>query len=201
MNRVFRFFSCTTIAAVSVFLTPSLNADILGFQSDYAPANWTSTPGTGSIDTTGAPTSIALTSGDNGSSLPSNTDFTFTMLLPGTVNFRWDYVSSDLFGAAFDEFWYLVNGTPTKLTDPGGLDTQSGSVMLLLSAGDVFGFRQDTFDNDFGSATTTITLFSGPGPAGSTAVPEPATASLLGFAILIGAFWQFFKRRQPAMSR
>ncbi len=170
-------------------------AAIIGFQSDYAPANWISSPGTstgtGSFNIAGAPNSISLTSGNNplppffGN--PSVTDFTIKLTTAGALSFNWAYVTTDfitpLFSAA-DPFGYLLNGSFTQLTLDGGPDSQNGVVNLVLAVDDVFGFRQATLDNDGGSATTTISSFSGPGIGSPAAVPEPASAA----ALCLGSF-------------
>lgn len=204
MNSFVRFSACTAIAVLTLFFTPCVNADIMGFQSDYAPANWTQALGTGSIDDfSDIPDSIYLTSGNDPGSvpMPSNTDYTITMSNAGTVMFSWEYKSSETGIDAspdYDPFGYLLNNNFVQLTTDNQSDLmQSGSVTLAgLLVGDVFGWRQSTDENSNGSATTKITLFSGPGSPVSS-VPEPATASLLGIAVLTGAFWQFFKRRRP----
>lgn len=204
MSNLFRFLSCTAIAVVSVFSTPCVDADIMGFQGIYAPANWTSSPGTGSINTMGAPGSIALTSGNdiNFIGVPSDTDFSIVFSYAGTVNFSWRYASSNT-DATYDPFMYFRKLTPVSpvvvfpVSNDAGPLTQSGMVSFSVLPGELFGFRQSTLDNIGGSATTTITLFSAPGPD-VTAVPEPASASLLGIAVVTGAFWQFCKRRRQA---
>lgn len=180
----------------------TLAGPISGFQDIYAPGNWTQSPGTGSINTLGAPASISLTSGNDLSGDPSDTDFTIVMTHAGTISFDWNYLTTDLDGPFYDPFGYLVNGIFTQLTvgtEVGGPSAQSGQgVLVNLSIGDTFGFRQRTDSNLFGSATTTISNFSGPGPSSSSqAVPVPATALILpvGFGLLALA-----RRRQTKAS-
>jgi hypothetical protein len=155
-------------------------AAIIGFQSDYAPGNWAPSPETGSINTAGAPNSISLTSG-NTTSGASNTDFTIVLTTAGALSFNWAYSTSDLTApvSQYDPFGYLVNGSFTQLTVNGGSNSQNGVVNLVLAVNDVFGFRQRTIDNFGGSATTTISSFSGPGIGSPAAVPEPASAAAL----------------------
>jgi hypothetical protein len=170
---------CSLASALCV--SNGAEAAIIGFQSDYAPANWTSSPGTGSINTAGAPNSISLTSGNTSSGLFSNTDFTITLTTAGSLSFNWAYLTADPLApvSQYDPFGYLVNGAFTQLTVNGGLANQNGVVNLNLAVNDVFGFRQRTTDNFGGSATTTISSFSGPGIGAPAAVPEPASAAAL----------------------
>lgn len=218
MSVHFRILTCTTIAVLSVLLTPCVNADIMGFTDIYAPANWTKVEDTGFIDdTTDVPNSITLTSGNDGSGTPSLTTYSILLTYSGALSFHWSYFTDDVDGSTYDPFGYFLL-TPPFTTPPSSLDLvrlspdnvfnpppdppQTGDVMsLAVTAGQTFGFYTSS-DNRKGSATTTITLFSAPGPAGGgPTVPEPATASLLGIAVLTGAFWQFFKRRRPAIAR
>jgi len=196
MSALFRILTFAAIAFLAASSSPDLNAAILGFQSDYAPGNWTSIPGTGSINTSSAPGSVSLTSGNLGSF--SNTDFTISLTSAGTLSFDWSYVTTDTLGPNYDQFGYLLNAVFTQLSNNAGLNSQSGIISIPVSATNSFGFRQNTIDGLSGAATTTISNFSGPGAA-SSVVPEPASASLLVLGTLIGAFWQFRKRRQAAI--
>lgn len=198
MVSLVRILSCMAVAVLVVFSTPRVNADIMGFQGIYAPGNWSQgVPPTAAITT--SPTIVSLTSGDDPMNVGQATTTTFSILITvsGTISFDWLYASSNS-DATFDPFGYFVNTNETKLTDDLG-DVNQGPFTagpIAVMAGDTFGFYQRTIDNEDGAATTRISGFSGPGQL--AAVPEPATASLLGIAVLTGAFWQFFKRRRLA---
>ena len=108
---------------------------------------------------------------DNQSGTAGTTDLTVDVTEAASLSFDWDYVSEDVPG--FDSFGYLVNGTYTALTDGS---VTSGSAMVDVLPGDVFGFRSESTDGLFGSSTTTITNFM-PGFAGQFA-PENWTETL-----------------------
>jgi len=161
------------------------------FDGYYAPANWTqSIQGDGSINTGGAPASISLTGPDNGGG-DQNTDFTITAPSAGTVSFDWAYASTDE-AARYDPFGYLLNGTFTRIISDGGDVNQSGSASFSVLAGDVFGFRQNSTDSRYGSATTTISNFNGPIAAGPASVPGPLP--LFGAGAAFGWSRQLRKR-------
>ena len=198
MVSLVRILSCMAVAVLVVFSTPRVNADIMGFQGIYAPGNWSQgVPPTAAITT--SPTIVSLTSGDDPMNVGQETTTTFSILITvsGTISFDWLYASTNT-DPLFDRFGYYVNGTEMQLSnDANGVNQgplPSGPIAVVI--GDTFGFYQRTRDNEGGAATTRISGFSGPGQL--AAVPEPATASLLGIAVLTGAFWQFFKRRRLA---
>lgn len=163
------------------------------FAGDYAPANWTqSIQGDGSINTRRTPASISLSGADDYSITNQNTDFTIAAPLAGTVSFDWAYSNPDD-SPQFDPFGYLLNGAFTRLTINNSSSPQSGSVSFSVLAGDVFGFRQNSFDSQFGRASTTISNFNGPSPApGPASVPGPLP--LLGAGAAFGWSRQLRKR-------
>ncbi len=158
-----------------------------GFQGPFAPANWTAQPNGGSINTSGAPTSISLTSSNDGAG-PDNTNFFIRSSATGTFSFDWTYTTSDRDGPLYDPFGYTINGNFTQLTNDSGPNTQSGSVTVTVNAGDVFGFRQRSTDSIFGSATTTIRNFRAP-------VPGPISA----LAVLPLAGMAAYRRRYKGL--
>ena len=129
-----------------------------GFSGAYNVANWTFTNSNadGNVNTTGAPGSIVLTGGNNGSNLAGNTDYTITMPSNATISFDWSYNTGD--GAQFDIPRVIVNGTPTNMNgySTSGTLSQSGSMTLTVNAGDTFGFNMFTTDNTFGAATVAV---------------------------------------------
>ncbi|TRV05311.1 MAG: PEP-CTERM sorting domain-containing protein [Microcystis wesenbergii Mw_MB_S_20031200_S109] len=194
-----------TVTTVSLTLAAASGASaatVFGFQTPYAPINWTLTNSNadGFVDTTGAPASISLTGGENNSGSSGTTDYTTTAAAAGTVTFDWDYstqdslVDSDSFCSNLpndfcDPFIVLVNGVGTIPLNPSGGTTQSGTSTFNVLAGDSFGFRIATADNFFGPGSVTISNFSAPAP-----IPEPSTVLSLLVLGGLGAGLKYLKR-------
>lgn len=157
-----------TPATVCSGATVQLNAlaNSTGFTGAYAPANWTFSNGAGdngSGSTAGAPTSISMTSSNNGSFSASSCFYTINITTSGTLNFDWSYTTTD--GAAWDYPQYAINGTIIGLIggfSGAGGSTQSGNTSIAVTAGQTFSFVMTSGDNSGGSATTTFSNFSGP---------------------------------------
>ncbi|WP_144036855.1 hypothetical protein [Synechococcus sp. MW101C3] len=152
----------------------AITITINNFTDVYSVSNWTSIPGTGSISTAGAPNSIQLTSGNNGSNSPSQTSFSIVAQGAGNITFRWSFVTSDRDGPLWDPFGYTLNSTFVQLTNNIGPNSQGGTVSVPVVIGSVFQFTQRTQDNRFGSATTTIDQFTAP-----KLVPAPTPGVML----------------------
>lgn len=171
-------------AALLAISTASANATLVsGFSSDFAVANWTQSPGTGSIDLSNAPVSVSLTSGDDSSGTPSFTNFYKMFALPGTVSFSWTYTTTDT-SPFFDPFGFLLSNTEanisdtfSQLTDDFGAVTQSGTRSVFVQAGQYFGFSILS-DNFGGPATARIGDFQ------VLVIPEPGVLSLLAVSLL-----------------
>jgi hypothetical protein len=179
-----------TVTTVSLTLAAASSASaatVFGFQTPYAPINWTLTNNNadGSVNTSGAPTSISLTGGNNGSNAPGTTDYTTTAAAAGTVTFDWNYSTTD--GPFWDPFGYLLNGSFTKVTNDGGGFVQNGTSTFNVLAGDSFGFRIFTRDNIAGRGSVTISNFSAP-------IPEPSTVLSLLVLGGLGAGLKYLKR-------
>ncbi|QGZ92619.1 PEP-CTERM sorting domain-containing protein [Microcystis aeruginosa FD4] len=199
-----------TVTTVSLTLAAASSASaatVFGFQDAYAPINWTLTNSNadGFVDTTGAPASISLTGGDNGSGSSGTTDYTTTAAAAGTVTFDWDYSTQDalvdslcsnLPNGFCDPFIVLVNGVGTIPLNPSGGRTQSGTSTFNVLAGDSFGFVIVTADNSSGRGSVTISNFSAPGPMAPppTSVPEPSTVLSLLVLGGLGAGLKYLKR-------
>jgi len=170
-----------TVATASLTLVAASSASaatVFGFQNQYAPSNWTLTNvnANGSVNTSGAPASISLTAGNNGSFTSGSTDYTITAAAPGTVKFDWNFSNS---GA--NEFGYLLNGNYNLLSFTNG---QSGTSSFNVSAGDSFGFNVITL-NLIGPGTGTISNFEAPAPT-PTPVSVPESSSVLSLLALGG---------------
>ena len=189
-----------TVTTVSLTLAAASSASaatVFGFQTPYAPINWTFTNSNadGSVNTGGAPASISLTGGDNGSNSSGTTNYTTTAAAAGTVTFNWNYSTAD-FIAFYDPFGYLLNGSFTQVTNNGGGVVQNGTSTFNVLAGDSFGFRVYTRDNTSGRASVTISNFSAPGPMAPppTSVPEPSTVLSLLVLGGLGAGLKYLNR-------
>lgn len=141
-----------------------------GFQSDftgfYSPANWTMTNNPaltgGSVNVTGAPYSISMTSGDNGTA--GYTDFTITNgPVTGNYSFNWSYTTSDLPSRDYPQ--YVINGgAAVNFTgfNTSGSNSQSGTVSVSVPANQTFTVRLRTTTGTGGSAKLIISNFSAP---------------------------------------
>jgi hypothetical protein len=153
----------TGLANALVFAAPSNAVTIQnGFAGDYAPTNWTfnGNGGDGSVNTTGAPSSISITGNDDGQ-LGIFTNYTTSATASGQVNFDWSWINSDI-----EVFGYLLNGTFNELSRP----SRNGTTSFSVVSGDSFGFSINGEDGCCGTGTATISNFSAPSAA---AVPAP----------------------------
>jgi len=177
----------TTVGLTLAAASSASAATVFGFQTPYAPINWTFTNSNadGSVNTGGAPASISLTGGNNGSGGSGTTDYTTTAAAAGTVTFDWNYSTAD--GSFWDPFGYLLNGSFTQVTNDGGGVVQNGTSTFNVLAGDSFGFRIFTRDNLFGWASVTISNFSAP-------IPEPSTVLSLLVLGGLGAGLKYLNR-------
>lgn len=176
MKLNIKHYGAMTVLAFGLSSTAS--ADFSGY---YDVANWIITDNAGgTVDTSTAPNSITLTSGQTG--VGGDTFFTITAPNAETISFDWSYVSNDYTGiSAFDPFAYVINGQVTTLTNDlqylssNPSPDQSGVAVFNVNAGDVFGFNANTFDGTGGGAVTVVSNFS--------AVPVPGAIWLFGSAI------------------
>lgn len=79
---------------MAVFLPQTVQADFSGY---YDSANWTltNTDADGFVDASGAPMSIQLFGGNDGSGNPGTTDFTIVAQASGIVSFDYLYSTAD----------------------------------------------------------------------------------------------------------
>lgn len=183
----------TTVGLTLAAASGASAATVFGFQDAYDPINWTfaNSNADGFVNTSGAPASISLTGGNNGSVKSGTTDYTTTAAAAGTVTFDWNYSTVD--GPLLDRFGYLLNGSFTQVTNNGGDVDQNGTSTFNVLAGDSFGFRIFTTDNTGGRASVTISNFSAPAPVPAS-VPEPSTVLSLLVLGGLGAGLKYLKR-------
>ena len=156
---------------------------VTGFNDPYAVSSWTQSPGTGSIDTSGAPNSVSLTSGDDAASRTSFTHFYRLFDVDATVRFSWNYTTTDI-APFYDPFGYVLANAESdldagfaQLTADFGPLSQSGTQRVFVQAGQYFGFS--TFSDNFGGPATTV--ISG---LRIISVPEPGALALVAVALL-----------------
>jgi len=190
--------------ASSATLAPSAQAFQLqqDFAGIYSPGNWTFTSdqvlGDGNVDLASTPAVVTLT-GSNSRDLTAyfgsvNSDFTTIAAATGPVSFDWSFFSHRVHSP--DGFGYLLNGIFTQLADQSSLG--SGSSQFNVLAGDVFGFRAYTLDNEVGAGTATISNFSAPF---SDPTPVPGPLPLLGAGAAFSCSRRLRRRTSPAMGR
>ena len=142
----------------------SLTEAVNGFSGEFAPANWffDADGGDGSVDVSGAPASIQVIGSDSQANVENNT--TYCITIPGSndgvLNFTWNYETFDADGPEWDQLGYIVNGGIVQLTDDSGANVQSGSVSILINAGDQFCYLMRSVDQLFGEAVSVFSSFS-----------------------------------------
>jgi hypothetical protein len=146
------------------------------FSDHYAPGNWNTAPGSvGSIDWSGAPGTLIVNGGDNGTGDIGFIDITIASNVTGTISFNWSYSSLD--SRMLDEALYVNNSVYFPLSSTSG---SSGFVSFAVNVGDVIGFSVETDDNLGGRGELTITNFS--------AVPESSSMALTGIVCTLTGF-------------
>jgi hypothetical protein len=133
---------------------------------------------------------VDLFGSDNGVG-PSLTTYTATALSDQTFFVTWNYHTEDTDGPHFDPAGYVINDVLHPLTDDGGSDDQSGSFLVSVLSGQVYGIYVDSTDSDFGRADLSVTASETPLPAAL-----PLFASVLGGMGLLG--WR--RRRKIAVT-
>jgi len=151
---------------------------IIGVTGLASAATWTlanSNGGDGYVVTT--TNGFDLFGADNGFG-NNYTTYTETIASPGNYSFLWSYITHDCCGSVWDPAGYVLNGSYTQLSTNCSVqftcDT-SGTLNLVLSAGDVFGFYVYSPDSILGRGEIDV-----------PPVPEPGTLALLGTGLLAG---------------
>jgi len=175
-------------ASLALGVQAPAQAVCMGFAGDCAPSEWTVfVERNSSVDFSGAPGSVVLTSSDGDS---GDGPFLATMQLPasvsGFVTFRFDYLTldgegSDDGGDPFDPFGYILNGSFVRLS-PTGLsqgESFADTFTFDVVAGDTFGFYAASQDAEFGPSITTVSNFAYnvPGP-----LPVFGAATAFGYS-------------------
>ena len=161
---------------ISLLMTGSANA---AFIDAYDISNWSQSTNGGSIDISGAPDTVDLTSSNDDSGAEKNQELTITALENADISFAWNFQTHDLLNV-YDPFGMLLNGVFTQLTDNLGNSNQSGVFSFNVVTGDIFGFRANSIDSMSGSSITDISAFN----AVPTSVPIPATFWLMGSSLM-----------------
>jgi protein with PEP-CTERM/exosortase system signal len=169
-------YAMATVGLATVAIPAVAEAN---FSGPYAVSNWTfqNTGGSinGSVNTSGAPSSILLIGGSSGNATangPGTTDFTITAVAAGVVSFNWTYSSFDSTDAEGGNF--LLNGVPFLLS--ANYAGASGTFSIPVNQNDVFGFEVYSLFNRYGQGMLNISNFNA--PTGS--VPDSgSTLSLL----------------------
>lgn len=153
----------------------SSSGTVSGFQDYYSPANWSisHSPVTdfGSVNTSGAPNSISVTSSDGGNYGAHSVFFTILVPVSGNITFNWNYTTTDVDGPSFDLPQYAINGAIIgNMTgfNPSGANSQSGSATIAVTAGQTFSFVMTAMDDILGAATTIFSNFTAPTPVNTT---------------------------------
>ena len=140
-------------------------ASVTGFSGNFSPENWAtsnSDGNNGTVDTSGAPASILITSGAVGFCDNNETLFCITVLCSGTISFDWSFDTDDesIAFPPFEEFGTNVNGTFNSLADSFTVPDGNTGETVIVNAGDVFCFSNLSNDCQDAPAFTTISNFS-----------------------------------------
>lgn len=159
-----------------------------GFAGAYAPSQWTLTElaaAPGSVDVSGAPSFIVLTSSNDGSDRASDTYYGATAAATGTLSFDWAYSSVDEPGA--DSGGFFIGSIAAGYYLLSYTSGQSGHLSLDITQGQQFGFNVYSKDSGWGPGVLTISNFSAPLAA---AVPEPASYGLMLAGLVALGAWR-----------
>ncbi len=200
LNGSFKLLALIGLAAMA---TNPAQAD---FSGAYAPTNWTTnltgTPagGGGSVDTSGAPTSITLNGGNSGctssGTTPCTLQYTITAPASGNLTFDWNYSTTDVDGPALDLFLVINGAATTQLSNNAGANDQGGAESFAVTAGDSIGFMIDCTDCGLGPAAVTISNFNGPTASAPTAIPTLSEWGMFILSILLAVGTAHILRRE-----
>jgi len=183
--------------------------DSMGFEKEYIFDNWTfGTDGDGVV-IDNSPDSITLIGSDESGLCVSPgeasgrgvnaaqfgvfgclTFFEIEVPCNGDIRFDWDYLTTDIDGPLLDPMGFSLNGIVTQLTDDFGLVGQSGTELVPVNAGDIFGWVTDSTDDEAGESMVTIDAFSAPWcpKIGGELIPLDTSALLVAGAQMNAAW-------------
>ena len=133
------------------------------FSGQFVVTNWTISTqafgcGASSVDTSGAPASVALSTGSGCASIGAS--FTFPSApSAGVVAFSYAY-SAGGDGPSDYPVSYVVNGTPTQFSNNAGTTSQSGNLTFSVEPGQSFGFLFQAANSAGQPDSLTISNFS-----------------------------------------
>ena len=135
------------------------SAAAVGFAGEWDPANWTlinspeGVAGSVSVEA-GPPTEVRITGGS--ANVAGDTDLQIEVPFSGTLHFDWGYQSSDI--QDFDRGGYVINGDFTTLAfNNSQVPFFNESLSVDVVAGDLFAFRVNTTDGEFGAGVFGVT--------------------------------------------
>ena len=164
------FSSCLFLALACSILAPQAEAGFIGsYQTNLF--TLTNSNSIGSASSPDGGQSLIITGPNTGNGLAGTTDFTILLPASGTILFQYTYATFD--DPGFDFAGYLLGGVFVPFADANG---QSGSLVIPVNQGTLFGFRVGSLDNQGEAGVLTITDFSGPQASG---VPEPGSFGMM----------------------
>jgi hypothetical protein len=133
-----------------------------GFVGDFAEANWTLNYGDGDGTITFSETELVIV----GNNDPFASENIYTLAITtvsesGLYAFTYGYSSNDS-DANYDPAYYY-NGSWVVLENAVGVTAGSGTLWILLEAGDEFGWAVESTDGCCGEATLFVKWFAHPG--------------------------------------
>lgn len=172
-------------------IAPEAKADgFLGYYgvANFALANIGGFIPNGSVSSPN-PMKLILTGTNDGSGLPGATNLTIAAQAAGLLEFN--YLFTTLDDPGFENAGYLLSGQLFPLADTDG---ESGSIIVPLSRGEIFGFSIVSTDNTGGAGVLTVTDFVAP-------APEPGSMQLLLAAAAAAIILRWRRIRFPFPSR
>ena len=141
------------------------------------------------------PGGFDLFGADNGAS-QNYTTYTATASTNKTVTVNWTYTTNDCCGSVWDPAGYVVNGVYTQLSTDSAINGQvdsSGSFIVSLLAGDVYGMYVFSPDSVGGRGDISVTASEG-------TTPIPAALPLFASGMGGLGFLTWRRKKKPALA-